>query len=190
MEWRLEQVDFGLSRERYGRVDSLTLGNRLVFLPAAADVREHLMREHQRVVAGAADVRNRFDLYLEDRHLTCLKIPFGPADPATGSSRGTYRCSTRSAWRRPLCRPRTLGESTWNKLFRGSGCGPPNLWWVAWGRHEVGDARGSDGRPKVASSAGPTEPRRSMVAELVDCDMVASSQQAPGSLVVSPALAM
>lgn len=35
----------------------------------------------------------------------------------------------------------------------------------------------------------PTQPWRGVVTEPGDCDVVASGQQAPGSLVVSPALA-
>lgn len=83
MERWLEHVDFVLSREQCGGVGSLTPGNRQMFLYAVANVREHLIREHQRTVVGAPVVRNRFDLYLEDRHLTYLNVPFGPADGRT-----------------------------------------------------------------------------------------------------------
>lgn len=76
----MEHVDFVLSRERYGGVVSLTPGNRRVFFYAAADVREYLRQEYQRVVVGTPVVRNRFDLYLEGRDLTCVKAPCEPAN--------------------------------------------------------------------------------------------------------------
>ena len=78
MERWLEHVDFVLSREQYGRVGSLTPGNRQTFLYAVADV-----RAYQKIMVGAPVVRNRFDPYLEDRHLTYLNVPFGPADGRT-----------------------------------------------------------------------------------------------------------
>ena len=98
VERRLEHVDFVLSREQYGGVVSRTPGNRRVFLYAAADVREHLRQEYQRVVAGTPVVRNRFALYLAERDLTYVKAPCEPADvrgrfvlrvvPADGRTRG------------------------------------------------------------------------------------------------------
>ena len=80
VERRLEHVDLVLSQEGYGGVVPLTPGNRQVFLYAATDVREHLMREYQTTVAGVPVVQNRFDLYLASNRLTYVKSPCAPAD--------------------------------------------------------------------------------------------------------------